>query len=155
MNYLSCFVALPALFSLFLLQGCVSTSAHWKDKQYRPVKKGTLFYDPRAHLFDSEAVQKRRRDAEMKMKGFCRPQTPQIVFEKVREEVTGYRTEYSSTKDNPHPSYHSQQTTRAKDGALFSQSASSLTATPLLHSRASQTSTAIIRDRLYIDFICK
>ena len=146
---------MAVLFGLFLLQGCVSTTAHWKDKQYRPVKKGILFYDPRIHLFDSEAVQKRRRDAEMKMSDFCRPQTPQIVSEKFKEEVTGYRTEYSSTRDNPHPSRHSLKTLRAKEGALVSQSASSLTAKPFLHSRGSQTSTAIIRDRLYIDFICK
>ncbi|MCY4512403.1 MAG: hypothetical protein OXB86_01795 [Bdellovibrionales bacterium] len=143
-------------FSLTFLQGCVSTSAQWKDKSYKPVKKGTLFYNPINNLFDSEAVQKRRTDAKMKMADFCSPQTPQIISEKNKEEVTGYRTDYSARKDNPYYSKSKAvKTTRASGKGLFSYSASSSASNPVLHSNESQTSTAITRKRVYIDFVCK
>lgn len=143
-------------FSLILFQGCASTSAQWKDKTYKPVKKGTVFYNPINSLFDSEAVQKRRTDAKMKMADFCSPQAPQITSEKTREEVTGYRTDYSSRQDNPYYSKNkSVKTTRASGKGLFSYSSSSSTSNPVLYSNESQTSSAITRKRVYIDFVCK
>ena len=152
MKLLFCFFVFPGL---LILQGCASTSAQWKDKSYKPVKKGTLFYNPINNLFDSEAVQKRRADAKMKMADFCNPQVPQIISEKSREEVTGYRTDYSAVKDNPRSSHYSQSVTRARGGNLYSHSSSASTANPLLHSRGSEVSAPITRKRIYIDFICK
>ena len=144
------------LFSLIFLQGCVSTSAQWKDKSYKPVKKGTLFYNPINNLFDLEAVQKRRTDAKMKMADFCSPQTPQIVSEKNKEEITGYRTDYSSKQDNPYYSSSKEvKSTRADRKGLYSYSTSSSTSNPVLYSDKSQTSTTITRKRVYIDFVCK
>ena len=144
------------LSSLFILQGCVTPSAQWKNKSYKPVKKGTLFYNSQSNLFDPEAVQKRQADAKMKMEDFCRPQTPQIVSEKRREEVTGYRTNKSAKKDNP---YYSQSTktytTRSNRKGLLSYGSSSRTSNPVLYSSESQTSAPLTRERVYIDFICK
>ena len=144
------------LSGLLILQGCVTPQAHWKDKSYKPVKKGTLFYNSQNNLFDPEAVQKRQADAKTKMEDFCRPKTPQIVSEKRREEVTGYRTDSSARKDNP---YYSQSaktyTTRANRKGLVSYGSSFRTSNPVLYSSESQTSAPITRQRVYIDFICK
>ena len=140
---------------LFLLQGCVSTSAIWKDKSYKPEKKGTIFYSSQPNLFDGEAVQKRRMDAKMKMADFCSPEKPTIVSEKNREEVTGHSTHYSSNRDNPNPSYHSRSETYADRGSYASSSSSSQTSKPFLYSSGSQTTSAITRKRVYIDFVCK
>ena len=138
----------------FILQGCVST-AQWQDKTYKPTKKGTLFYDPTPDLFDSEIVQKRRADAKMKMTDFCSPQAPQIISEKSREEVTGYRTDYSAEEDNPGSSRYYESTTQAERGHLYSHKTSSETVNPRLYSEGSKVSYAVTRNRVYIDFICK
>ena len=140
---------------LFFLQGCVSTSAVWKDKKYKPVKKGTIFYSAQPNLFDGEAVQKRRMDAKMKMADFCSPEKPTIVSEKNKEEVTGHYTSYSSSRDNPNPSYYSKSKTYADRGSYVSSSSTSQATKSLLHSSGSQTTSAITRKRVYIDFVCQ
>ena len=145
----------PILFFPLFLQGCVSTSAHWQDKTYKPNKKGVLFYNSQPSLFDGEAVQKRERDAKMKMADFCGPKKPEILTETNREEVTGYHTYSSSLRDNPHPSYQSHSLMRSTGSGFFSKSASSMVSKPFLHSSASQTSTALTRHRVYIHFACK
>ena len=139
----------------FILQGCVSTSAFWQDKSYKPEKKGTIFYSPVPNLFDGEVVQKRRMDAKMKMADFCSPQKPVIVSEKNKEEVTGHRTDYSSRRDNPNPSYYKESQTYADKGSFVSSSSASQTVKSSLHSSASQTTSAIVRKRVYIDFVCQ
>ena len=140
----------------FILSGCVSTSSYWQDKVHTPVKKGTLYYSPLPNLFDPEAVEKRRMDAEMKMNSFCRPQTPQIVSEKNKEEVTGYQTHSSSRRDNPLPQYQSKSYTSQSSGrSHYSKHSSSLVTNPSLHASETTTSTPITRKRVYIDFVCK
>ena len=144
-----------SLVSFLMLQGCVSTTAVWKDKSYQPVKKGTLFYNPVPNLLDKEAVQKRRADAKMKMEEFCSPQAPVIVAERNAEEVTGHRTSYSSSRDNPNPTYKSRSSTYSRGGSFVSERSASETGKPVLYSSGSATSTAIVRKRVYIDFTCK
>ena len=147
-------------FSLFIwfliLSGCVSTSSYWKDKIHTPVKKGTLYYSPAPDLFDRTVVEKRRMDAEMKMNNFCHPQNPQIVSEKNTEEVTGYRTQHSSKRDNPLPYYQSERAeSRSSGWSHHSKRSSQVLANPSLYARETTTSKPITRKRVYIEFICK
>ena len=102
------------ILAAFLFQGCVTTTAVWQSKTYKPKKGGVVFYNSRISIFDSQAVQKRRQDALFKMRLFCEPQQYKIVSEENKEEVTGYQTSYQSREDNPNPSYRS-------DPSLYSQ----------------------------------
>ena len=139
------------ILAAFLFQGCVTTTAVWQSKTYKPKKGGVVFYNSRISIFDSQAVQKRRQDALFKMRLFCEPQQYKIVSEENKEEVTGYQTSYQSREDNPNPSYREE--VRASDG-FYTKSAQSVSDSSL-HSQATRTEQAITRERLYIHFICE
>ena len=139
------------VFGAFVLQSCVSTTARWQSRKHKPKKEGVVFYNPTVSLFDSTAVQKRRADARQKMRNFCRPQKPQIVSETNKEEITGYQTDYHSTEDNPQPSYREE----VRAGKNFYVKSSKSVFNPFLSSQASKTEQAIIRNRLYIHFVCE
>ena len=139
------------LIFLFVLQSCVSTTAHWQSRKHRPKKEGIVFYNPTASLFDSTAVQKRRADALQKMRNFCQGQKPQIVSEKNKEEITGYQTNYHSVEDNPQASYREE----VHAGKNFYVKSAGTIFDPFLSSQASKTEQAIIRNRLYIHFVCE
>ena len=127
------------------------TTAVWKDRTYKPKKGGVIFYNSKGSILDSEAVQKRRFDAKLKMKNFCQPKKAQIVSESQKEEVVGYQTYYNSLADNPNPSYHEE--VRATKN-VFVKSAES-TVKGILMSQTTKTEQAITRNRIYVHFVCE
>ena len=145
----------PIIFlALFFLTHCVTTAV-WMEKNYQPEKKGRLYYDPTPNLFDSNIVQKRRYDAEIKMKTFCNPLSPSIVKEESKEEVTGHATEYSSSAVNPAPAQKSHSVYYKDKQTTAAESRHSSQGPAWLSSQSSSVTSAITRNRVYIDFVCK
>lgn len=138
--------------SLVFLSSCISTQAYWKKKDYQPIKGGVVYYNPNPSLFDETAVDQRKQDAEMKMIRFCNPQKPNIVSERLAEEITGQYTSYSSSQNNPSASYYSHERTK-KDGSSYKKSG--YYSFPWSSSSGSATSTNLVRNRIYITFQCE
>ena len=134
-----------------IFSSCISTQAHWQKKIYQPEKQGVVYYDPRPNFFDKSAVQQRKQDAKMKMRSFCDPKREKIISEKKAEEVIGRHTYFSSHKDNPNPTYQESVTANER---LYKKSAQVISQS-ILSSSGSQTEEDIIRERIYITFICE
>ena len=151
MTYFKKLFFLNALILLFL-SSCISTRAYWEKKDYQPAKGGIIYYNPTPNLFDSTAVDQRKQDAQMKMIQFCAPAKPNIVSERMAEEVIGQSTNYSSSHNTPSATYYSREETK-KDGST--QKEQGLLSSPFSSSSGSSTSTNIVRNRVYIAFQCQ
>ena len=94
---------------ILFLSGCVTPSAEFLNRDYKPKKKGVVRYSLRPMLFQSNAVQQRRMDAEVKMENFCHPEKPLIVSEKKQEKEVGFRTSSSyHSSGQTGANYHDQ-----------------------------------------------
>lgn len=111
-------------FFMFFLCSCVTPRAEFQSKTYSPQKKAVLKYSLAPNLFQPDAVQQRRLDAEMKMKHFCGNQEPHILSEEKEEKQTGYYTDTSyhdrsDQRTSKHGSYggrHSSQSANRYGG---------------------------------------
>ena len=139
------------LFLSVIFSSCVSTQAYWQNKEYQPKKQGVVYYDPSPNLFDSTAVQQRKRDAKMKMRSFCAPNKAKIVSEKKAEEVIGRQTYFSSHEDNPNPNYHES----VKETEGFYEKSAHMFSQSVLSSSGTQTEQNLVRERIYIKFTCE
>ena len=137
---------------LFFLSSCISTQAYWEKKNYQPTKGGIVYYNPKPSFFDKTAVDQRKQDAQMKMISFCDPAKPNIVSERMTEEVVGQSTNYSSSHNTPSATYYSREKTK-KDGST--QKEKGFFSSPFSSSSGSSTSTNIVRNRVYIAFQCQ
>ena len=142
------YLNIVVLLFLFFLQSCVTPRAEFQSKVYKPEKKAVIRYNLSPTLFQSNAVQKRRMDAELKMEDFCGQQKPVIFSEKKEEIQTGY---YTNTSYNDQSNQNSNQFGVAGRQQFSSASSNVQSAS----GSASTVSQPIIKTYNVISFECR